>query len=225
MSSEADSDDDLPTGKLLLVVLPAFYKASSAGYAFNHNYWPPFQALFRDLCVLKSSAGWLSEKVKLQGKRVDGSVVTLHFLPFPFLYFSCGIYQPPPRCEINFKSRCKRTDNQRLTLPNSALLMLLSTNQYTFKPPPPFSPSLFATGPHIDSMHGPAELSQNKLHRLEFDNPFMRSASLISGWWLCLTPLQRRGEVAHWRRRSVAYSNCFIAFFVFWSLCGAVSES
>lgn len=48
-------------------------------------------------------------------------------------------------------------------------------------------------------MHEPAELSQNKLHRLEFDNAFMRSASLISGWWLSLAPLQRRGEVAHWR--------------------------
>lgn len=74
--------------------------------------------------------------------------------------------------------------------------MHLSTNQYTFNP---LSPPFFATGPHIDSMHEPAELSQNKLHRLEFDNPFMRSASLISGWWLCLAPLQRRGEAAHWR--------------------------
>lgn len=80
-------------------------------------------------------------------------------------------------------------------LPNSALFMLLSTNQYLFNP---LSSPLFATGPHIDSIHEPAELSQNKLHRLEFDNPFMRSASLISGWWLCLAPLHGRREVAHW---------------------------
>lgn len=71
-------------------------------------------------------------------------------------------------------------------------------NQYTFKPSL-LSFLFFATGPHIDSMHEPAELSQNKLRRLEFDNPFMRSASLIFGWLLCLAPLQRRGEVAHWR--------------------------
>lgn len=70
-------------------------------------------------------------------------------------------------------------------------------NQYAFSP---LSSRFFflATSPHIDSMHEPAELSQNKLHRLEFDNPFMRSASLISGWWLCLAPLQGQ-EGAHWK--------------------------
>lgn len=78
--------------------------------------------------------------------------------------------------------------------------MLLNANQYTFNPPPPLSCFFFfAIGSHIDSMHELAELSQNKLRRLEFDNPFMRSTSLISGWWLCLAPLQRRGEVARWR--------------------------
>lgn len=63
-------------------------------------------------------------------------------------------------------------------------------------------------------MHEPAELSQNKLHRLEFDNPFMRSASLISGWWLCLAPLQRRegGGVLIGKTHSTAYSNCLIAY-------------
>lgn len=60
-------------------------------------------------------------------------------------------------------------------------------------------------------MHEPAELSQNKLHRLEFDNPFMRSASLISGWLLCLAPLQRRGEVARWRDTAQLILIAFIA--------------
>lgn len=91
--------------------------------------------------------------------------------------------------------------------------------------PPLYSP-FFATGSHIDSMHEPAELSQNKLHRLEFDNPFMRSSTLISGWWLCLAPLQGRGEAAHWRDTAAAYSNCFIALlYSGGSLCSAVSES
>lgn len=86
--------------------------------------------------------------------------------------------------------------NQMLLLLNSVL------------PPPPF---FFAIGSPIDCIHEPAELSQNKLHRLKFDNPFMRSASLISGWWLSLAPLQRRGKVARWRRPSTASSNCIIA--------------
>lgn len=70
--------------------------------------------------------------------------------------------------------------------------MLLSTNQYTFNP---LSFLFFATGLHIDSMHEPAELSQNKLHKLEFNNRFMRTASLISGWWLCLAPLHEEGAL------------------------------
>lgn len=103
--------------------------------------------------------------------------------------------------------------------------MLLNANQYMFNLCTP-SFLFFATGPHIDSMHEPAELSQNKLHGLEFDNAVMRSASLISGWWLCLAPLQRRGGVVHWRDTALLILIALLPYCILAAVFAAVmSES
>lgn len=40
MGPAGDSEDDLPPGKAAAGGPLSFYKAGSAGYAFNHNYWP-----------------------------------------------------------------------------------------------------------------------------------------------------------------------------------------
>lgn len=83
-------------------------------------------------------------------------------------------------------------------------------------PPPLF---FFAIGSPIDSMHEPAELSQNKVHRLKFDNPFTRSASLISGWWLLY-----RGEGRS--RPGAACPNCVLPHHVqVAAFCSVMSQS
>lgn len=92
--------------------------------------------------------------------------------------------------------------------------MQLSLNRYTSK----CSRSLFFA---IDSMHEPAELSQHKLHRLEFDNPIPSwGASLISEWWLSVALWHGRGEVethsaAYSHRLNVTVLHTYSLFFLF----------